>query len=130
MQEALDQVGYRQNGLFVSATRSERLPLEGYDLTVRTPKTVTVLADGRRQRVVTTTRRPSVRRSTRPASPWTATTRSPSWPPPRCVTGMTITVTRVTRKTTTTKTVLKYETVEKHGRGRRGRLPQGAPPRA
>ena len=54
VQEALDQVGYRQKGLFVSATRSDRLPLEGYQLTLRTPKTVIVVADGRRRRVVTT----------------------------------------------------------------------------
>ena len=38
VQEALEQVGYRQDGLCVSANRSTRLPLAGYQLTLRTPK--------------------------------------------------------------------------------------------
>lgn len=112
VQEALDQVGFRQNGLFVSATRSERLPLEGYDLTVRTPKTVTVQADGRRQRVVTTAATVgqaldeagvSVDGDDKVSQLATAAV----------VTGMTVTVTRVSRKTTTVRTELKYDTVEK-----------------
>jgi resuscitation-promoting factor RpfB len=112
VQEALDQIGFRQSGLFVSATRSERLPLEGYDLTVRTPKTVTVLADGRRQRVVTTAATVgqaldeagvSVDGDDKVSQLATAAV----------VNGMTVTVTRVTRKTTTTRTVLEYDVVER-----------------
>ncbi len=112
VQEALDQVGFRQNGLFVSATRSERLPLEGYDLTVRTPKTVTVLADGRRQRVVTTAA--TVGQALDEAGVTVdGDDKVSQLATAAVVTGMTITVTRVTRKTTTVKTVLKYDTVEK-----------------
>ncbi|MFL6130455.1 MAG: ubiquitin-like domain-containing protein, partial [Mycobacteriales bacterium] len=116
VQEALDQVGFRQSGLFVSATRSARLPLEGYDLTVRTPKTVTVLADGRRQRVVTTAAtvgqildEAGIRVDGDDKVSQLATA--------PVVTGMTITVTRVSRKTTTTRTVLRYDTVEKTDAG-------------
>ena len=112
VQEALDQVGFRQSGLFLSATRSERLPLEGYDLTVRTPKTVTVLADGRRQRVVTTAA--TVGQALDEAGVTVdgddKVSRLATAP---VVSGMTITITRVTRKTTTTRTVLEYDTVEK-----------------
>jgi uncharacterized protein YabE (DUF348 family) len=112
VQEALDQIGYRQSGLFVSATRSERLPLEGYDLTVRTPKVVIVLADGRRRRVVTTAATVGealdeigvkVDGDDKVSQLATAPV----------VSGMTVTVTRVSRKTTTTRTVLKYDTIEK-----------------
>ncbi len=112
VQEALDQVGFRQNGLFVSATRSERLPLEGYDLTVRTPKTVAVLADGRRLRVVTTAA--TVGQALDEAGVTVdGDDKVSQLATAAVVTGMTITVTRVTRKTTTVRTVLQYDTVEK-----------------
>ncbi len=52
--EALDQLGFRADGLIVSASRSERLPLDGMALSIATPKDVTLVADGQ-QRVVTTT---------------------------------------------------------------------------
>jgi uncharacterized protein YabE (DUF348 family) len=52
--EALDQLGFRADGLVVSASRSERLPLDGMDLEITTPKAVTLVVDGQ-QRVVTTT---------------------------------------------------------------------------
>jgi uncharacterized protein YabE (DUF348 family) len=51
---ALDQLGYRADDLVLSASRSERLPLDGMDLAIQTPKNVTLVADGQ-QRVVTTT---------------------------------------------------------------------------
>ena len=54
VEEALDQLGYRADGLVVSASRSERLPLDGMALSITTPKDVTLVADGQ-QRVVTTT---------------------------------------------------------------------------
>ena len=112
VQEALDQVGYRQSGLFVSATRSERLPLEGYDLTVRTPKTVTVVADGRRQRVVTTAA--NVGQALDEAGVEVdGDDKVSQLATAAVVNRMTVTVTRVTRKTTTTRTVLEYDTVEK-----------------
>jgi uncharacterized protein YabE (DUF348 family) len=112
VQEALDQVGYRQNGLFVSASRSNRLPLDGYELTLRTPKTVTIIADGRRQRLVTTA--PTVGEALDAAGVRVdgddKVSQLASAP---VVQGMTMTVTRVSRKQTTTRAVLEYETVEK-----------------
>jgi uncharacterized protein YabE (DUF348 family) len=52
--EALGQLGYRADDLVLSASRSERLPLRGMDLTITTPKEIVLVADGQ-QRVVTTT---------------------------------------------------------------------------
>ncbi|TFV62334.1 resuscitation-promoting factor [Geodermatophilus sp. DF01-2] len=54
VEEALDQLGYRADDLVVSASRSERLPLDGMALSITTPKDVTLVVDGT-QRVVTTT---------------------------------------------------------------------------
>ncbi|KQS68439.1 resuscitation-promoting factor [Modestobacter sp. Leaf380] len=52
--EALEQLGYRDQDLVLSASRSERLPLDGMALSVSTPKDVTVIADGASQTVTTT----------------------------------------------------------------------------
>ena len=38
--EALDQLGYRADDLVLSASRSERLPLDGMELTITTPKEI------------------------------------------------------------------------------------------
>jgi uncharacterized protein YabE (DUF348 family) len=54
VEEALDQLGFRADGLVLSASRAERLPLEGMQLTITTPKEVVLIADGQ-ERVVTTT---------------------------------------------------------------------------
>ena len=112
VQEALQQVGYRQNGLWVSADRSARLPLDGYQLTLRTPKTVTIVADGKKHTITTTV--PTVGEAMDAAGVTVdgddrvsqlagATVRA----------GMTVTVTRVLTKSSTTQTVLEYKTVEK-----------------
>jgi resuscitation-promoting factor RpfB len=52
--EALEQLGLRSDGLVLSASRSERLPLDGMSLRITTPKDVVLVADGQ-ERVVTTT---------------------------------------------------------------------------
>jgi uncharacterized protein YabE (DUF348 family) len=52
--EALEQLGLRTEGLVLSASRSERLPLQGMELTVTTPKEIVLVADGQ-ERVVSTT---------------------------------------------------------------------------
>jgi uncharacterized protein YabE (DUF348 family) len=52
--QALEQLGYRGDNLVLSASRSERLPLDGMRLSISTPKRVTLVHDGR-QAVVTTT---------------------------------------------------------------------------
>lgn len=44
--EALRQLDLRQEGLALSASRSRRLPLDGFRLDVRTPKAITVNVDG------------------------------------------------------------------------------------
>ena len=51
---ALDELGYRAENLVLSASRSQRLPLDGMDLSIATSKNVTLIADGQ-QRVVSTT---------------------------------------------------------------------------
>ncbi|TFV90702.1 resuscitation-promoting factor [Blastococcus sp. CT_GayMR16] len=52
--EALGQLGFRADDLVLSASRSERLPLRGMELTITTPKEIVLVSDGQ-QRVVTTT---------------------------------------------------------------------------
>ena len=52
--QALEQLGYRSDKLVLSASRSERLPLDGMQLTISTPKNITLIHDGQ-QSVVTTT---------------------------------------------------------------------------
>ena len=52
--EALAQLGYRADDLVLSASRSERLPLDGMELTITTPKEIVLVSDGQ-QRVVSTT---------------------------------------------------------------------------
>jgi uncharacterized protein YabE (DUF348 family) len=52
--DALAQLGFRAEGLVLSASRSERLPLEGMQLTITTPKDIVLVVDGK-QTVVKTT---------------------------------------------------------------------------
>ncbi|TFV53011.1 resuscitation-promoting factor [Blastococcus sp. TF02A-35] len=54
VEDALEQLGLRGEGMVVSASRSERLPLEGMQLTVTTPKEIVLVADGQERVVVTT----------------------------------------------------------------------------
>jgi uncharacterized protein YabE (DUF348 family) len=52
--QALDQLGYRGDDLVLSASRSQRLPLGGMQLSISTPKRVVLVVDGH-QKVLTTT---------------------------------------------------------------------------
>lgn len=52
--EALDQIGYRESGLYLSANRDKRLPLNGFSLTIRTPKRVILIVDNKTRAVVST----------------------------------------------------------------------------
>lgn len=54
VEEALDQLGFRQSQLDLSASRSERVPLDGMDLTINTPRQLTLVIDGRTIPVVST----------------------------------------------------------------------------
>jgi uncharacterized protein YabE (DUF348 family) len=112
VQEALEQIGYRQDGLWLSTNRSTRLPLDGYQLTLRTPKTVTVVADGKRHTV--TTAAATVGEAMELAGVRIDADDKVSQlagAPVRA--GMVITVTRVLSRTSTTQAVLEYKTVEK-----------------
>lgn len=51
--EALSQLGLAQRGMYVSASRSRALPMEGMSLTVRRPHGITILHDGRSTHVRT-----------------------------------------------------------------------------
>ncbi|CAN5367517.1 resuscitation-promoting factor [soil metagenome] len=51
--EALDQLGYRQSQLRLSASRNERVPVEGMDLTINTPRQITLTIDGQTRPVQT-----------------------------------------------------------------------------
>jgi uncharacterized protein YabE (DUF348 family) len=112
VQEALEQVGYRQDGLFVSANRSTRLPLAGYQLTLRTPKTVTVVADGKKHAITTTA--PTVGEAMDEAGVTVdGDDRVSQFAGAPVRAGMIITVTRVDTKSRTTRAVVEYKTVEK-----------------
>jgi resuscitation-promoting factor RpfB len=112
VQEVLEQIGYRQDGLWMSESRSTRLPLNGFQLTLRTPKAVTVVVDGTKRTITTTAATVGaaldqagldIDADDKVSQLSTAPVRA----------GMIITITRVTTKTTTTQAVLQFETVEK-----------------
>jgi resuscitation-promoting factor RpfB len=52
--EALRQLGLRADGLYLSASRSARIGREGLALVLRTPRDVTVIADGKKRSLTTT----------------------------------------------------------------------------
>jgi len=110
--EALDQIGYRQSGLYLSASRSRRLPLDGFSLEIRTPKTVTVIADGHTRRIVTTAISVGemLEQSSLRVGP---TDRVSSLVAAPVVDGMRITVTRVGYRRVVTRTVVAFKEIEK-----------------
>jgi uncharacterized protein YabE (DUF348 family) len=110
--EALTQVGFRQGGLFLSASRSKRLPLDGFSLTIRTPKSVTVFADGRTRRMVTTAATVGDLLDTAKVRIG-ATDRVSQLANAAVTNRMTITITRVRYGKQVTQTVVKYKVIEK-----------------
>jgi len=118
--EALTQIGFRQSGLYLSASRSRRLPLDGFALEIRTPKTVTVIADGRTRRVVTTAL--SVGEMLEQSALRIGSTdRVSQLAAAPVVDGMRIRVTRVRYQKLVTRTVITFKTIEKED----PTLPQG-----
>jgi uncharacterized protein YabE (DUF348 family) len=110
--EALNQIGFRQSGLYLSASRSRRLPLDGFSLEIRTPKTVTVVADGHTRRIVTTAL--SVGEMLEESSVRLASAdRVSELAAAPVVDGMRITVTRVQYKKVVTRTVITFKEIEK-----------------
>ena len=112
VQDALDQIGYRQANLWTSSDRSTRLPLDGYRLTLRMPKSVTIVADGTKRTITTTAATVGAALDQAGMDIGANDTLSPlSTAPVRA--GMTITLSRLTTKTATTEAVVEYKTVEK-----------------
>jgi uncharacterized protein YabE (DUF348 family) len=52
--QALAQLGLRSDGLVLSASRSQRVPLSGMQLSISTPKAVVLVVDGQTRTVTTT----------------------------------------------------------------------------
>jgi uncharacterized protein YabE (DUF348 family) len=110
--EALAQIGLRQSGLYLSASRSRRLPLEGFALEIRTPKTVVVTADGRTRRIVTTAL--SVGEMLEETSLRIGSTdRVSQLAAAPLRDGMRIRVTRVRQQKVVTRTVITFKQIEK-----------------
>jgi uncharacterized protein YabE (DUF348 family) len=112
VQDALNQIGYRQANLWMSSDRSTRLPLGGYQLSLRMPKSVTVVSGGAKRTISTTAATVGAALDQAGIDLGGGDKLSPlSSSPVRA--GMTITLTRLTAKTSTTEAVIQYKTIEK-----------------
>jgi len=112
VQDALNQIGYRQANLWMSSDRSTRLPLNGYQLSLRMPKSVTVVSGGTKRTISTTAATVGAALDQAGIDLGAGDKLSPlSSSPVRA--GMTITLTRLTTKTSTTEAVIEYKTIEK-----------------
>jgi len=112
VQDALNQIGYRQANLWTSSDRSTRLPLNGYQLTLRMPKNVTIVTAGARRTITTTAATVGEALDQAGIDIGASDSLSPlSTSPVRA--GMTITLARTTTKTSTTEAVIEYKTIEK-----------------
>jgi resuscitation-promoting factor RpfB len=109
--EALDQLGYRTDGLVVSASRSDRLPLDGMALSITTPKDVTLVVDGQ-ERVVTTTAATAGDLLAEQGVVLGATDRTSLYPDQALLARMRLQVFRVQVDEVAVPTPLEYETVE------------------
>lgn len=108
---ALDELGYRAENLVLSASRSERLPLDGMDLSIATSKNVTLIADGQ-QRVVTTTAPTAGDLLAEQGIALSATDRTSLYPQQPLLDAMVLRVTRVQVHDVTEVQTLDYQTVE------------------
>jgi len=109
--EALSQLGYRGDDLVLSASRSERVPLHGMDLTITRPKDVVLVADGAK-RVVSTTAATAGDLLAEQGIALSATDKT-SLPPDQVLADqMTLQVFRVTIKQKSVTKPIAYETVE------------------
>ena len=112
VQDALNQIGYRQANLWMSSDRSTRLPLDGYQLSLRMPKSVTIVSGGTKRTISTTAATVGAALHQAGIDLGAGDKLSPlSSSPVRA--GMTITLTRLTTKTSTTEAVIEYKTIEK-----------------
>ncbi|MBN1094905.1 DUF348 domain-containing protein [Blastococcus sp. TML/C7B] len=109
--EALEQLGLRADGLVLSASRSERLPLDGMSLEVTTPKDVVLAVDGQ-ERVVTTTAATAGDLLAEQGIVLSATDRATAEATTPLTAGMRLQVYRVTVTEVTETVALPHETVE------------------
>ena len=109
--EALAQLGYRADDLVVSASRSERLPLDGMALSISTPKDVTLVVDGQ-QRVVTTTAATAGELLAEQGVVLSPTDRTSLYPDQVLLAHMRLQVSRVQVSEVAVPAPLDYETVE------------------
>jgi uncharacterized protein YabE (DUF348 family) len=108
---ALDELGYRAENLVLSASRSQRLPLDGMDLSISTAKNVTLIADGQ-QRVVSTTAPTAGALLTEQGITLSPTDRTSLYPQQPLLDAMVLRVTRVQVSDVTEVQSLDYQTVE------------------
>ena len=108
---ALDELGYRTADLVLSASRSERLPLDGMDLSITTSKDVMLVADGQ-QRVVTTTAATAGDLLAEQGVQLAATDRTSLYATQPLLSGMVLRVTRVQVTDVAEVRTLDYQTVE------------------
>ncbi|CCH86399.1 Putative transglycosylase [Modestobacter italicus] len=108
---ALDELGYRAENLVLSASRSERLPLDGMDLSIATAKDVTLVADGRQQ-VVTTTAQTAGELLAEQGITLSPTDRTSLYPAQPLLDAMVLRVTRVQVEDVTEVQPVDYATVE------------------
>jgi resuscitation-promoting factor RpfB len=109
--EALEQLGYRSDGLVLSASRSDRLPLNGMALTITTPKDVVLVADGE-ERVVTTTAATAGELLAEQGITLSATDETSLFPDQALLDEMRLQVFRVVVRETPVSTAIPHETVE------------------
>jgi uncharacterized protein YabE (DUF348 family) len=109
--EALAQLGYRGDDLVLSASRSERVPLDGMALTITRPKDVVLIADGEK-RVVSTTAATAGELLAEQGIALSATDKTSLYPDQILLDQMKLQVFRVTIEEKTVTTAIPYETVE------------------
>jgi uncharacterized protein YabE (DUF348 family) len=108
---ALDELGYRTENLVLSASRSERLPLHGMDLSIATSKDVTLIADGQ-QRVVSTTAATAGDLLAEQGIALSPTDRTSLYPQQPLLDAMVLRVTRILVSEVTEVAAVDYQTVE------------------
>jgi resuscitation-promoting factor RpfB len=109
--EALDQLGFRTHDLVLSASRSDRLPLDGMQLSITTPKDVVLIADGQ-ERVVTTTAATAGDRLAEQGITLGQTDRTSLYPDQALLNMMRLQVFRVNVSEVSETTAVPFETVE------------------
>jgi resuscitation-promoting factor RpfB len=109
--EALAQLGYREDDLVLSASRSERVPLSGMALTITRPKEIVLIADGKK-RVVSTTAATAGDLLAEQGIALSASDKTSLYPEQILLDRMKLQVFRVTVKEKTVTKAIPYETVE------------------